>query len=29
MERAGVWNVFPCVVIKAACNYADSHRNNA
>lgn len=26
-EAAGVWNVFPTVVIKAGCNYADSHKN--
>lgn len=25
-ESAGVWDSFPCVVIKGACNYADSHR---
>lgn len=27
MEGAGVWDVFPTVVIKSACNYADSHEN--
>jgi nucleoside phosphorylase len=27
MEGAGVWDVFPCVVIKGACDYADSHKN--
>ncbi|TPX17469.1 uncharacterized protein E0L32_003112 [Thyridium curvatum] len=26
MESAGVWDVFPCVVIKGACDYADSHK---
>ncbi|KAL9945171.1 hypothetical protein D7B24_002149 [Verticillium nonalfalfae] len=26
MEGAGVWNVLPCVVIKGACDYADSHK---
>ncbi|KAK4117998.1 purine and uridine phosphorylase [Parathielavia appendiculata] len=29
MEGAGVWDVFPCVVIKGACDYADSHKNKA
>ncbi|KAK4031160.1 nucleoside phosphorylase domain-containing protein, partial [Parachaetomium inaequale] len=24
MESAGVWDIFPCVVIKGACDYADS-----
>jgi nucleoside phosphorylase len=27
MEGAGVWDVFPCVVIKGVCDYADSHKN--
>ncbi|RYP76626.1 hypothetical protein DL769_003586 [Monosporascus sp. CRB-8-3] len=27
MEGAGVWDIFPCVVIKGACNYADSHKS--
>ncbi|KAH6887627.1 hypothetical protein B0T10DRAFT_461065 [Thelonectria olida] len=27
MESAGVWDVFPCVVIKGVCDYADSHKN--
>ncbi|KAK5952861.1 hypothetical protein OHC33_005982 [Knufia fluminis] len=27
MEGAGVWSTFPTVVIKAACDYADSHKN--
>ncbi|VUC31587.1 unnamed protein product [Clonostachys rosea] len=26
MEGAGVWDIFPCVVIKGACDYADSHK---
>lgn len=26
MEGAGVWDNFPCVVIKGACDYADSHK---
>lgn len=24
-EAAGVWDQFPCIVIKGACDYADSH----
>ncbi|RYP48866.1 hypothetical protein DL768_005323 [Monosporascus sp. mg162] len=29
MEGAGVWDAFPsaCIVIKAACDYADSHKH--
>lgn len=27
MEGAGVWENFPCVVIKGVCDYADSHKN--
>ena len=27
MEGAGVWDELPTVVIKAACDYADSHKN--
>ncbi|KAH7201431.1 hypothetical protein DER44DRAFT_812204 [Fusarium oxysporum] len=27
MEGAGVWDNFPCIVIKGACDYADSHKN--
>ena len=27
MEGAGVWDKFPCVIIKAVCDYADSHKN--
>jgi nucleoside phosphorylase len=26
MEGAGVWDVLPCLVIKGACDYADSHK---
>ncbi|KAK4197183.1 kinesin light chain 3 [Triangularia verruculosa] len=26
MEGSGVLDIFPCVVIKGACNYADSHK---
>ncbi|KAF4943648.1 hypothetical protein FGADI_13275 [Fusarium gaditjirri] len=26
MESVGVWEVFPCVVIKSVCDYADSHK---
>jgi nucleoside phosphorylase len=26
MESAGVWDIFPCTVIKGACDYADSHK---
>lgn len=29
MEAAGVWDVFPCVVMKGACDYADSHKMKA
>ncbi len=27
MESAAVWDILPCVVIKGACDYADSHKN--
>ncbi|KAK2757813.1 pfs domain-containing protein [Colletotrichum kahawae] len=27
MEGAGVWDIFPCIVIKGVCDYADSHKN--
>ncbi|KAH7322580.1 hypothetical protein B0I35DRAFT_426067 [Stachybotrys elegans] len=27
MEGAGVWDEVPCIVIKGACDYADSHKN--
>ncbi|KAL2138812.1 hypothetical protein VTI28DRAFT_6195 [Corynascus sepedonium] len=29
MEGAGVWDSFPCVMIKGACDYADSHKSKA
>lgn len=29
MEGAGIWDTFPCVVIKGACDYADSHKTKA
>ncbi|KAG4272799.1 hypothetical protein FPRO04_10314 [Fusarium proliferatum] len=27
MEGAGVWDSFPCVIIKGGCDYADSHKS--
>ncbi|KAL2825229.1 hypothetical protein BJY01DRAFT_256318 [Aspergillus pseudoustus] len=27
MEGAGVWDTLPCIIIKGACDYADSHKN--
>lgn len=27
MEGAGIWDVFPTVIIKSVCDYADSHKN--
>jgi nucleoside phosphorylase len=27
MESAGVWDTFPCIVVKGVCDYADSHKN--
>ncbi|KAL4794672.1 Pfs, NB-ARC and TPR domain protein [Aspergillus venezuelensis] len=27
MEGAGVWDAMACVIIKGACDYADSHKN--
>ncbi|KAF3805703.1 hypothetical protein GCG54_00005065 [Colletotrichum gloeosporioides] len=27
MEGAGVWDRFPCLIVKAVCDYADSHKN--
>ena len=27
MEGVGVWDSFPCLVIKGACDYADSHKS--
>ena len=29
MEGAGVWDVFPCVIIKGICDYADSHKDKS
>lgn len=29
MEGAGIWDTFPCVVIKGACDYADNHKSKA
>ena len=28
MEGVGVWDVFPCVIIKGVCDYADSHKGD-
>jgi nucleoside phosphorylase len=28
MEGSGVWDTYPCIIIKAACDYADSHKND-
>ena len=27
MEGAGVWDETPCIVLKAVCDYADSHKH--
>lgn len=27
MEGAGVWDNFPCLIIKSVCDYADSHKS--
>ncbi|KAF5598248.1 kinesin light chain [Fusarium pseudocircinatum] len=27
MEGAGVWDSFPCIIIKSGCDYADSHKS--
>ncbi|KAJ4056847.1 hypothetical protein NW761_003550 [Fusarium oxysporum] len=27
MDGAGVWDSFPCIVVKGACDYADSHKS--
>ncbi|KAG5787516.1 hypothetical protein H9Q69_013417 [Fusarium xylarioides] len=27
MEGAGVWDTFPCIIIKGACDYANSHKS--
>ncbi|KAK2054946.1 purine and uridine phosphorylase [Colletotrichum caudatum] len=29
MEGAGVWDEIPCVVVKAVCDYADSHKSKS
>ncbi|KAF4442689.1 Gamma-glutamylputrescine oxidoreductase [Fusarium acutatum] len=29
MESAGVWDSLPCLVVKGACDYADSHKVKA
>lgn len=29
MESAGVWDNLPCLVVKAVCDYADSHKSKA
>ncbi|KAK1977662.1 hypothetical protein LZ30DRAFT_691992 [Colletotrichum cereale] len=29
MEGAGVWDEIPCVIVKAVCDYADSHKNKS
>lgn len=29
MEGAGIWDTFPCVVIKGVCDYADSHKSKS
>ncbi|TLD20735.1 hypothetical protein PspLS_08673, partial [Pyricularia sp. CBS 133598] len=26
IEGAGVWEILPCIVMKSACDYADSHK---
>jgi nucleoside phosphorylase len=28
MEAAGLMNIFPCLVIRGICDYADSHKND-
>jgi hypothetical protein len=27
MEGAGVWDEVPCIILKAICDYADSHKH--
>ncbi|KAF5587312.1 kinesin light chain [Fusarium subglutinans] len=27
IEGAGVWDSFPCIIIKSGCDYADSHKS--
>lgn len=29
MEGAGVWEVLPTIIVKAVCDYADSHKNKS
>ncbi|KAL6854797.1 hypothetical protein ACO1O0_005924 [Amphichorda felina] len=29
MEGAGVWEEFPCIVVKGVCDYGDSHKNKS
>lgn len=29
MEGAGIWDEAPCIVVKAICDYADSHKNKS
>ncbi|KAK5992534.1 Vegetative incompatibility protein HET-E-1 [Cladobotryum mycophilum] len=29
MEGAGLWGELPCLVVKAVCDYADSHKNKS
>ncbi|KAK4951246.1 hypothetical protein LTR10_010219 [Elasticomyces elasticus] len=28
MEAAGLMNIFPCLVVRGICNYADEHKND-
>ncbi|EHK18131.1 uncharacterized protein TRIVIDRAFT_44914, partial [Trichoderma virens Gv29-8] len=27
MEGSGIWDEFPCIIVKGICDYADSHNN--
>ncbi|KAJ5613936.1 hypothetical protein N7528_007590 [Penicillium herquei] len=27
MEGSGIWDEIPCIIVKAVCDYADSHKN--
>lgn len=27
MEGSGIWDIYPTIIVKAACDYADSHKN--
>ncbi|KAL2824365.1 hypothetical protein BDW59DRAFT_147550 [Aspergillus cavernicola] len=29
MEGAGMWDETPCIIVKAVCDYADSHKNKS